>query len=288
VDFGQSRSIGMELARGKADYHLLLDADMELVLREDGPNAGSPVPGRAGTGVAGPQGTDQLKEGLTADAYLLRHEGDLDYWVERLVSDRHQWRYVGATHEYIRAETARTRAKLPGLSVRHHCDGSSRAGKFARDIELLEAALARNPADSRSVFYLAQSYRDLGDLARALEWYEKRASMGGWDEEVWYARYQAACLQHRLGWAWPLVLHAYLSAYASRPTRLEPLLPIVRFYRESSEPYLGRLFGHPVVNAAYPEDILFVERRVYEGELAQEYARCCEAVGEPRPKDGAP
>jgi glycosyltransferase involved in cell wall biosynthesis len=254
VDFGHNRSIGMTLARGKADYHLLLDADMELVVQAE------------------------FKRNLKADAYLLRHEGDLDYWVERLVSDRHVWQFVGATHEFIRSQTARTREPLPGLTVRHHCDGSARRGKFERDIALLKADLARDPANARAVFYLAQSYRDLGNLAQALEGYEKRAGMGGWAEEAWYARYQVARLQHRLGWAWPLVLTAYLTAYESRPARLEPLLPIVRYYRETGQPGLGRLFGRPVVEARYPEDILFIERRLYEYELPIEYARCCSAL----------
>ena len=34
--------------------------------------------------------------------------------------------------------------------------------------QMLEADLAENPDSSRTVFYLAQTYRDLGD-ARALE-----------------------------------------------------------------------------------------------------------------------
>jgi tetratricopeptide (TPR) repeat protein len=245
----------MELARGKADYHLLLDADMTLIVHAE------------------------FRHKLSADAYLIRHEGDLDYWVERLVSDRHAWRYVGPTHEYICSETARTKEKLPELSVKHYCDGSSRPMKYQRDIELLKAELERAPTNARGVFYLAQSYRDLGNLPQAIEWYEKRAAMGGWEEEVWYALYQVAVLQHRLGWAWPLVLNAYLVAYQYRPTRLEPLYRIARFYRENGQLDLAYLFGRQGDGARYPDDILFVEREIYEHGFALEHALACAGSG---------
>ena len=76
-----------------------------------------------------------------------------------------------------------------------------------------------------------------------------------------------------------MVLNGYLAAYQFRPTRLEPLLPIVRFYRENGQAHLGHLFACPVVTAVYPDDILFIERRVYEYELPLEYARCCSTLG---------
>ncbi|MFD0513113.1 glycosyltransferase [Streptomyces aureus] len=60
VDFGQNRSLNISHARGKADYLLLLDADHEI--RQD----------------------DALPP-LTADAYMLRHEGAFEYWIRRLV-----------------------------------------------------------------------------------------------------------------------------------------------------------------------------------------------------------
>jgi tetratricopeptide (TPR) repeat protein len=134
-------------------------------------------------------------------------------------------------------------------------------------------------ANASHVFYIAQSYRDLGNLLPAIEWYERRAGMGGWEEEVWYARYQVARLQHRLGLAWPIVLDAYLTAYGLRPTRLEPLFHVAKFYRETQQYAAGYLFSRAIVDTPYPEDILFVERTVYDYELPLEYAICCHHLG---------
>src|SRR5262245_49038382 len=35
VDFGHNRSLALQLARGKADYHLLIDADMVVNVRRE-------------------------------------------------------------------------------------------------------------------------------------------------------------------------------------------------------------------------------------------------------------
>jgi glycosyltransferase involved in cell wall biosynthesis len=255
ISFGHNRTVAMQLAAGKADYHLLIDADMTVSIY------------------------GEFRDKLTLDSYLIRHEGDCDYWIDRLVSDRHPWRYVGATHEFIYADTAKTRGKLIELSVTHHEDGGSRIGKYQRDIQLLRHEVGKDAANARAVFYLAQSYRDAGNLQQAIEWYEKRASMGGWPEEVWFSLYQVARLQHRLGIAWPLVMQAYLNAYEYRPTRLEPLFYLTREFRENGLYNLGYLFSRAIVGARYPDDILFIERNIYERDLKQEYETCSRNIG---------
>ncbi|HEY9173424.1 MAG TPA: glycosyltransferase [Verrucomicrobiae bacterium] len=255
VNFGHNRTLALKHARGKADYHLLLDADMTLNVAAE------------------------FREDLADDVYLIRHEGDSDYWVERLVSDRHAWEYRGVTHEYIWSPTAASRSKLRALSVTHHEDGGCRADKYQRDIALLRRGLEVEPANSRYAFYLAQSYRDLGNFPQALEYYEQRAAMGGWDEEAWYSLYQVARLRQRLGYAWPLVLDAYLAAYQFRPSRREPLYHLARFCRKQGQPALAFLFARQAMEISYPEDILFVEKPVYERLLREEF----EAAAQTRP-----
>ena len=63
-------------------------------------------------------------EGLAAYPNLEAIDGPLDYSVLRLVSDRHEWRYIGVTHEYIASDTAKNPERLPALSVVHHEDGN--------------------------------------------------------------------------------------------------------------------------------------------------------------------
>lgn len=258
VDFGHNRTEAIRLAREKADYVLVMDADMVLNVH----------PG--------------FCRHLGADAYEIRYEGEVDYAQRMLLSSALDWRYVGATHEYVEAPGVRTVAELPGLTLTHLGDGGNRADKFERDARLLEAALERDPDDERSRFYLAQSYRDLGDLPRALEEYERRAAMtDGWEEERWYAAYQAARMRMLLGEPRERVLPALAGAYGERPARLEPLHDLVRHLRESgrfAEAYAwAAQVGHGVV---YPSsDRLFIDRAVYDHLLALEYGACACACG---------
>src|SRR5437667_1743980 len=163
VSFGHNRTETLQLARDKADYILIMDADMIA-------NVHAP-----------------FKHKLTADSYEIGYEGDVDYSQLMLVSSRHEWSYVGATHEYIHSHTARSRERLPELTLGHYCDGAMRGNKFQRDIELLTTAVEQDPLNPRTNFYLAQSYCDSGNLAVALEWYDKRVAFEGWEEERWYA-----------------------------------------------------------------------------------------------------
>jgi len=195
TDFGHNRTLNLRHAHGKADYLLLLDADM--VLDQHGP----------------------LLE-VSADSYMIRHDGDLEYRNKRLVKADLPWRYVGVTHEYLTAEGEGTPANLDTLSVRHFADGGSRHDKFERDAALLSADLQRDPDNSRTVFYLAQTMRDMRRTDEAITLYQRRAAMGGWDEEVYYAHLQAGILKADSG-DWAGGLSALIQAWEQRPQRLE-------------------------------------------------------------------
>lgn len=255
IDFGHNRTEAITLAKGKADYALVVDADMVVNVRRP------------------------FKDSLTADSYLIRYEGAIDYQQAMLVSNRHDWTYVGVTHEYIHAPTARVQESLDALTLIHHCDGSSRPDKLRRDIALLEEGVRREPGNVRYMFYLAQSYREAGRLDEALAWYRRRAAAGGWPEEVWYSLYQIGRVRQALGHAWSDVLEALLAAVDFNQSRLEPLYHLVRHYREREQYGIGYLLARVLPETAYPSNGLFVERDVYEYKLPLEYAICCHYVG---------
>lgn len=255
VNFGHNRTAALDLALGHCDYVLLLDADMVLVQQGD------------------------FKHKLTADSYLLRHQGQLDYQEQKLLRSSLTWRYVGVTHEYVFAPEAGPREPLPELQLKHFADGGARADKFTRDIELLEQGLVDEPGNSRYMFYLAQSYRDVGNLSQALHYYQLRAQAGGWEEEAWYALYQIAKVRERQEADWPLVLDASLQAYNFRPSRAEPLYLVAKHYREQCNYSTGYLFSQAAMAIVYPQDILFIDKPVYDYLLPMEHAICCHYVG---------
>src|SRR5579871_538914 len=199
-DFGANRTrVLAEACALGADFALMLDADETLV-------------GRAPT------------EPLVEDAYMVevRGDGSASYWLPLLVSAGRSWHYTGVTHEAL-AETGRF-PRIESFGIVHHHDGANRATKFERDRELLEAELARDPQHARSVFYLARTYWCMGDFERATDLFDRRAAMGGWPEEAFFARYQAALVRRSI--------EGLLAAWELFPQRGEPLYQALRLLRE--------------------------------------------------------
>lgn len=261
VDFAHNRSEGLEFARGKADYVFVIDADEVLVRDHD---------------FARPQ--------LIHDAYYLKiRSGPVTFWRMQLFRNDPGWRYQSAVHEYLIVPETATNERLHGLWIDSHTDGSRAAqpGVYQRDVEQLLRAHEEAPNDSRTIFYLAQSYTAAGEPELALKYYQRCVEIGGWPEEVWLALFQIAETKQQLQREWPEALAAYLDAYQFRPSRAEPLYRIAVNYRWQGAFHLAHLFLQQAVAIPYPEqDYLFVEERLYRYLIKMALATCCYHIGE--------
>jgi tetratricopeptide (TPR) repeat protein len=255
TDFGANRSELMELARGTADYLLLLDADMTLEVSRELPD-------------------------LTADAYLLPHAGTVTYSVQRLVSGSRRWWFEGATHEYLATEGEFSQEPLDALLIHHHADGGARADKLGRDASLLSGRLQEDPEDQRATFYLAQTRRDQGRTSEAIDLYRRRAALGGWDEETFYAAYQAGVLLAAEGRTEEAV-RTLVEAHQRRPSRAEPLYELARICRAEGRHLAAYRFGKRAADLPVPDDILFVHRDVHEWRALFELSVSAFWAGEP-------
>jgi tetratricopeptide (TPR) repeat protein len=257
VDFGHNRSELMRIARGKADYLLMLDADETL------------------------EAEPAAFEGLTADAYLLRNGGDVEYRTARLVSGRLGWRYEGVVHEYIVSDHEHATMLLDQVTIRSRSFGGTRKGRWQRDAKLLEDRLERASDDERAMFYLAQTYRDIGLesddrelLALAVDRYERRTEMGGWDEELYCAWHQFGVLSARLG-DWPTAADAFVRAWETRPARLEAVHDLAVGLIERGRYRAAHQFTRLAASMRplpVPDDLLFVAPWVYEWGLLFQYS----------------
>jgi glycosyltransferase involved in cell wall biosynthesis len=246
-DFGHNRSEALALARDRAEFTLTLDADEVF----EAPK-GLPWPA------------------LTADAYTILHRvqpSGTEFHLTKLVRAALPWRYVGVLHEVIVCDAAHRTERLPGLVIHGLFDSARNAEdaatKYSRDAAVLEAALKDEPDNARYVFYLAQSYRDAGDIERALATYARRAQMGGWEEEVWYSLYQIGLLKEKAGRDTEEVMLALLEAYQYRPARAEALVQLARVLRHAGWPAAAYPFASAAVKTPPPADTLFLDPGMY-------------------------
>jgi len=256
TNFGQARTQALERVGRRADYILFMDADDLLVCPE---------------GFSFPP--------LTLDAYSLR------LWTETgggvitfrricLASTRLPWRFQGVLHEVLACGRPYRVQWLEGPSIRASVEGarSSDPDKYRKDVQVLREALKIDPDNSRYVFYLAQSCRDAGFLDEAIEGYLRRAAMGGWEEEVWYSRHEAARLMELQDWPEGTVAAAYLKAYQARPCRAESLHGLARFFRLRGACHVARMFAAQAMAIPRPPDELFLDESCYQWRCVDEYA----------------
>lgn len=136
--------------------------------------------------------------------------------------------------------------------------------RLQRDLELLKKKFAEDPEETRAAFYIAQTYTELDQWDKALEWYQQRASMGGWDEETFVAQYRVGNCYEALG-KWDQAINAYHKAYSMRSTRIEPLMRIANYYLRNNELKISYVYAKAACDIELPkEDICFVEKEVYD------------------------
>jgi tetratricopeptide (TPR) repeat protein len=200
------------------------------------------------------------------------------------------WRYTGVLHEF---------AECPNVSpenlqivkwsesdyfVNARTLGARNVGidpqeKYSKDAEILLSALTNEddpyyePNNVRYQFYLAQSYFDSQQWDNAIEAYQKRVEMGGWDEEIFFAKFRIAILLSIKESPWPELKEAFLDAWNYRPTRAEPLYEIAKIYRAMEKPRLAWIYSKIGTTIPYPEnDILFIAKDVYDWKMLDEFS----------------
>jgi glycosyltransferase involved in cell wall biosynthesis len=253
--FGPSRSEALKLCDGKMDYILMIDADDLMVF---------------------PVGCKSFLKNTLAEhqpnaAIIQIKRGSLDYSRTQIFKANDNWRYVGVLHEYpTNDKTNNKMIKLPPeiymigrtLGNRSKQDGN----KYLKDAETLLAEVEKDPENDRNVFYLAQSYRDGGNIPEAIKWYKRRVEMGKWKEEQCVSAMNLARLLQDKEWSW--------RAHELNPKRNESLVWYTMYCRSKN------LFTHELLATILyatsiekpTHDVLFVETDIYEWRMWDELA----------------
>jgi hypothetical protein len=283
--FAGSRNDALDLARdvaGDGDaYMLTLDADEELVW---------------------PQG-HKMAPKLSEDCYGIRFrlDGCESMWQRTLLIKLSlPWRWVGAMHEYLTCEPHEpSKVLISGAHVQSHTDGGRArrrryslsdylpegsaiavgTTKFRADANVLERMVGEDPNEPRNVFYLAQSYMGARQIDKAIETYQLRASMGGWEEEVYFSLWQIACLREARGDSLDEIVKAHHAAIEARPTRAESFWALSVLYNNHGRPALAEVYARAAAAIPRPNDCLHVLDSVYDYRAADEHAASLGRLG---------
>lgn len=294
VNFAYNRTHSVKVAKEtypEADYFLLSDADFVWCINIGG----------------------KFDKTLLIDhQYKIKQSSKyLTYWNIRMLSSKVEWVCEGVTHEsWVHKKDQKDyfgqirTTDIKTLMIDDKEDGGCKGDKFQRDERLLREGLEDPTTEqwlrTRYKFYLAQTLRDLGKYLDSIEWYKKRIEDKGWDEEVFYSKYQIGLNYCKLFWNQKYLLSIFekseksedeekmlceetkesliekadhyfkrsedyfLEAYNFRKTRAEPIYHLTEMYRKlgkNEQAYLYAMIGK---NIKFPEDSLFVERQCYE------------------------
>lgn len=247
-NFGHNRTEALDLAReSSCNWILTIDADMVLI--NEGFNK------------------SELDTNYSHYEVFQQNPG-IKYTNIRVMNSKYRWKSVGVTHEYLAADNCNVGGKLlESILINDIGDGGSKEDKFERDIKLLTQGLIDEPNNERYVFYLAQSHKDTQNFEKAIEFYKRRVSMGGWYEEVWYSYYMISNCYSQLNKLdeaaeWAIKGHEYHSG------RAEALYEMCKKFREIGKHQDALKFYNLGKDITYPkEDRLFVNYSLYENKL---------------------
>ena len=251
VDYATTRNRALEIGEMSTTFSLMLSGDETL------------------SEASGLREFLESKRGSYGGAYNISVRMANDIWkATRITRAGSCWRYVGATHEVcVGPNGPGILDSAPGLIVHETKRRTFQKMNvnWKRDVALLTAELNRNPSDTRSTFYLAQSYEMLGQYDLASFGYQKRVELGGWREEVYESLWRIAKLKFAMGLPWAECEEAFLKAFSFSPHRAEPLVVIGRHYLEIHNGPVARLFLERACALEYPAgDVLFVDSHSYE------------------------
>jgi tetratricopeptide (TPR) repeat protein len=253
-NFCHNRNFALNACKGMSDFILLLDADMILECNN----------------------FDKNKLKSFDCCYILQGNESFYYKNVRIVKNNGLYSYYGVTHEYINTPPNRIVVDMAKneLFIRDYGDGGCKEDKFVRDIKLLLDGLVDEPNNQRYMFYLANSYHDLGNFEKAIEYYEKRIKIGGWPQEIWYSYYRIGLSYKKMNRIADAI-YAWLEGYNFLPERLEGLYEIINHYRDTSKHKLALHFYNLALDRLKEkydiDNYLFLHNDVYKYKLDYEY-----------------
>ena len=269
-NFSITRNISIEYAKNKADYLLFMDSNDEL------------------------KNYDHklklfLQENINTERMLgfyikqeWNSQGKIDRFFNiRLIKTKYNWHYKAPVHEYITCPkvelngTASHVIKIENSIIIYQdrsLDAHKSTKRFTRDKELLYNEYIKNPHDSRTLFYLAQTCSCLLQYEEAFKYYMLRTKEKGFMEEVFHAYLRSAeiaqtilkCSPEEVMYLFMKTLETSCSIFNC--PRAEPLINLAKLYLNDNNKLMAHIFIKQACQSVTPSSdcSLFVDGDMYD------------------------
>lgn len=256
VDFAESRNVLLEFVEQDDDiqFVILLDSNDELkgckelyTLLEK-------------------EATKTKEDGNTfVTGYLVRQRwftgnGMDTYFNYRIIRAKSGWRYRAPVHEYLQNEldsnAITTRIDNADIFIyqdrTQDCESSYK--RFQRDKDILLKEHFKNPTDTRTLFYLAQTYSSLGMIKEAYYYYKLRVKYGGYEEERYHSFFRLGEMAKNTKMDDEIFLQWWIKAMESlQVPRVEPIVELASYYLFTNVNYeIASIFTTFSLTLEYP------------------------------------
>lgn len=252
-DFAYNRSFALAKIREQKDidYALMIDADETLVYDDDFDE-------------------NKFKQSMDKDLYTIKcHHDNIVFDRLSITKNEKLYVYKGVLHEFLDCEEpTEGRATLVGVRNTTPHDGArSQVNKFENDAVIFENALLTETDPfmrARYTFYLAQSFRDYDQDAKALKFYLERSTKGFWSEEVFMSLLNAARLKEKLKYPPEDIIQSYMQAHEVASHRIEALHGAAKFCRTNSRYHQAYILSKWGQSLPVNKEGLFVEAWIWD------------------------
>lgn len=253
MDGASSRNVAMELARGRGDYLLFLDADQTFSYNR------------------------LTLQPLTLDCYYGTHVQDHAESLRLILAKQGlDWIWQGAMHEEIFCSQVKNCEVLEGVRITtSEPDGM----KLQEQIQLMQKLLEKDPGNVRMLYHLGSAFERVGNKKAALECYDKRVRYDGFPGELYYCFLRSGFLKAKLKWPANLVMERYSQAHSVLPERAEANAYFADFMIKRGNHLMGYLLVSSTLSLPYPAQVFRVDIALYKYGREVLLAECAWRLG---------
>lgn len=247
IDFSTSRNRLLQFANNSSNienhYFLLVDANEELI----------PI--------------NSLKSEINTNynGFYITQEWEnstqqLSFQNIKIIKANSGWLYKYPVHECI-YNSEQNSIEL-NITLYQNRTYTTSVNRYFIDKEVLEHSLTISPNEPRLLFYLAQTYKCIGDYQNAFDMYKKRTELLLQDEEHTISLYECGMLMKRIQTNWTFNCLPWFISSFEQSDRIEPLLEIIEHYLCTQKWHIAFSFLTIAFQLVIPT-ALFVNKNAY-------------------------